>query len=241
MTDVRDRDPEIELIAEETPIGARAVPVEAPRASSLVGRALTPFRRARGRDVVGPNHRSAESSPDPDRGASKPCPDGWSSFLSSLMALIPTLWQRAIYLFAFASDQYVAETRFAVRNSEAPSGADGVTGEVGGVGGGGGMSLLSRWPQPCGRGCRHHRELHSQPRRDRRQYRGRSTSAPIFERPEADFWARLPERRDGGGPDQILEQDDQRLRRDVIGYRAGLRERLSPSGRARSDESHPRL
>ena len=53
MTDVRDREPEIELVAEETPIEARAVPVEAPR-PSLVGRALTPFRRARGREVSVP-------------------------------------------------------------------------------------------------------------------------------------------------------------------------------------------
>ena len=70
MTDVRDREREIELVAEETcQSSARAVPVVAPR-SSLVGRALTPFRRAKGREVVVPSTRAGPAGSD--RGAAQP-------------------------------------------------------------------------------------------------------------------------------------------------------------------------
>ena len=185
MTDVRDRDTEIELIAEEMPIEARAVPVEAPR-SSLVGRALTPFRRTRGRDVVVPA-TDLRISPEPfEAPRSRVRMLIILSFIA--VALVPAV-AAGIYLFAFASDQYVAETRFAVRNSEAPSGADGVTGETGGLGGGG-MSLLSGGPNLAGEDAGIIASyIHSRAAIEdiSRQVDVRA----IFQRPEADFWARL--------------------------------------------------
>ena len=184
MTDIRDREPEIELIAEETPIEARAVPVLAPR-SSLVGRALAPFRRTRGRDVAVPT-TDLRISPDP---IYEPRSRVRMVIILSIIAVvvIPTV-AAGTYLFAFASDEYVAETRFAVRNSDAPSGADGVTGEVGGMGGG--MSLLSGGPNLAGEDAGIIASyIHSRAAIEdiSRQVDVRA----IFQRPEADFWARL--------------------------------------------------
>ena len=188
MTDVRDREPEIELIAEERPVEARAVPVEAPR-SSLVGRALTPFRRAKGREIAVPT-TDLRTLPDQiDEPRSRVRMVIILSFI--LVAVLPTV-AAGIYLFAFASDQYVAETRFAVRNAEAPSGADGVTGEVGGLGGGGGAaSLLSGGPNLAGEDAGIIASyIHSRAAIEEisRQVDVRA----VFQRPEADFWARLP-------------------------------------------------
>ena len=185
MTDIRDREPEIELIAEETPAEARAVPIEAPR-SSLVGRALTPFRRTRGRDVAIPT-AERRIALDP---IEEPRSRVRMVIILSLIAVvvIPTV-AAGLYLFAFASDQYVAETRFAVRNSEAPSGADGVTGEVGGVAGG--MSLLAGGPNLAGEDAGIIASyIHSRAAIEdiSRQVDVRA----IFQRPEADFLARLP-------------------------------------------------
>ena len=186
MTDVRDREPEIELVAEETPIEARAVPVEAPR-SSLVGRALTPFRRARGREVSVPTVE-LQVLPEP---IVEPRSRVRMVVILSFIAVVvlPTV-AAGIYLFAFASDQYVAETRFAVRNAEAPSGADGVTGEVGGIGGGG-MSLLAGGPNLAGEDAGIIASyIHS--RAAIEEISRKVDVRAVFQRPEADFWARLP-------------------------------------------------
>ena len=187
MTDVRDREPEIELVAEETPIEARAVPVEAPR-SSLVGRALTPFRRAKGREVVVPT--TAPLQLLPDQIAEPRSRARMVVILSFLIVAVLPAVAAGVYLFAFASDQYVAETRFAVRNAEAPSGADGVSGEVGGVGGGA-MSLLTGGPNLAGEDAGIIASyIHS--RAAIEEISRKVDVRAIFQRPEADFWARLP-------------------------------------------------
>ena len=187
MTDVRDREPDIELVAEETPIEARAVPVEAPR-SSLVGRALTPFRRAKGREVVVPT--TAPLQLLPDQIAEPRSRARMVVILSFLIVAVLPAVAAGVYLFAFASDQYVAETRFAVRNAEAPSGADGVSGEVGGVGGGA-MSLLTGGPNLAGEDAGIIASyIHS--RAAIEEISRKVDVRAIFQRPEADFWARLP-------------------------------------------------
>ncbi len=185
MTDVRDRELEIELVAEDVPVEARAVPIVAPR-SSLVGRALTPFRRPRGREVDVP----ATELVLPDQ-IVEPRSRARMIIILSLVVvvLLPTL-AVSLYLFAFATDQYVAETRFAVRSAEAPSGSDGVAGDAGGVGGGG-MSLLSGGPNLAGEDAGIIASyIHSRAAIEdvSRQVDVRA----IFQRPEADFWARLP-------------------------------------------------
>ena len=187
MTDVRDREPEIELVAEETPIEARAVPVEAPRAS-LVGRALTPFRRAKGREVTAAP--AADLRLAPDRIVEPRSRARMLIILTFLAVVVLPSMAAGVYLFAFASDQYVAETRFAVRNAEAPGGADGVTGDAGGFGGGA-ASLLAGGPNLAGEDAGIIASyIHSRAAIDdiSRQVDVRA----IFSRPEADFWARLP-------------------------------------------------
>ena len=186
MTDVRDREPEIELIAEETPVEARAVPLVVPRAS-LVGRALTPFRRVKGREVVVP---TTELQVLPDRIEEPRSRLRLLILLSFIMVVVLPTVGAGVYLFAFASDQYVAETRFAVRNADASSGSDGVKGDVGGLAGGG-MSLLAGGPDLAGEDAGIIASyIHSRAAIEEvsRQVDVRA----IFERPEADFWARLP-------------------------------------------------
>lgn len=186
MTDIRDREPEIELVAEETRIEGRAVPVQMPRAS-LVGRALTPFKRTKSRELTVP---AAKFSISPDQLVE---PRGRFKMLIILtlfvVVALPTV-AAGVYLFAFSSDQYVAEARFAVRNAEAPSGADGVVGEVGGIGGGA-AALLGGGPNLAGEDAGIIASyIHSRAAIEdiSRQIDIRA----IFERPEADFWARLP-------------------------------------------------
>ncbi len=186
MTDVRDREPEIELVAEETPVQARAVPVEAPR-SSLVGRALTPFRRAKGREVAVP---TTDLRTLPDQIVEPRSRVRMMIILSFIIVAVLPAVAAGTYLFAFASDQYVAETRFAVRSAEAPSGADGVAGDAGGIGGGA-MSLLAGGPNLAGEDAGIIASyIHSRAAIEEisRQVDVRA----VFQRPEADFWARLP-------------------------------------------------
>ena len=187
MTDIRDRDPEIEMVAEETPIAARAVPVEAPR-PSLVGRALAPLRRGKSRQLATVPVLERQIVPET---IEEPRSRLRQFILMTIFVVVvlPTV-AAGVYLFAFASDQYVAETRFAVRNATAPSGADGVTGDAGGMGGGGAMSLLSGGPNLAGEDAGIIANyIHSRAAIEdiSRQIDVRA----IFERPEADFWARL--------------------------------------------------
>ena len=187
MTDIRDRDPEIEMVAEERPIEARAVPMEAPRAS-LVGRALAPLRRTRDRQVTIVPTINRQIVPEI---IEEPRSRLRMIILLTVLAIIviPTV-AAGVYLFAFASDQYVAETRFAVRNATAPSGADGVVGDAGGMGGGP-ASLLGGGPNLAGEDAGIIANyIHSRAAIEdvSRQIDVRT----VFQRPEADFWARLP-------------------------------------------------
>lgn len=186
MTDVRDREPEIELVAEEPQVRARAVPVEAPR-SSLVGR-LKPFRRTKGREVatvpVNELRLAHETMVEPRRRGRMVIV---LTFLA--VAVLPTV-AAGIYLFAFATDQYVAETRFAVRSADASGASDGVEGQVGGMGGGA-AALLGGGPNLAGEDAGIIASyIHS--RAAIEEVSHQVNVRAIFQRPEADFWARLP-------------------------------------------------
>lgn len=190
MTDVRDRKPEVELVAEDVRGDSRILPLEA-RPSSLVGRALAPLRRARRKEATGREVAVPEARPLlPDRIEEPRSRVRMTIVLSMIVVvLLPTV-AAGLYLFAFASDQYVAETRFAVRNASAPSGSDGVTGDVGAIGGGG-MSLLAGGPNLAGEDAGIIANyIHSRPAIEEI---GRYVDVrAIFTRPEADFWTRLP-------------------------------------------------
>ncbi len=183
MTDVREREHEIELAAEDAPIRGRADTLEPRR--SIVGRALTPFRRVRGGEIatvpaIMRDTRSAE-------------PRNRLKILVILSFIAVVLIPAAVagvYLFAISSDQYVAEARFAVRNASAPSGADGVTGEVGSVGGGA-ASLLAGGPNLAGEDANIIASyIHS--RAAIEEVSRHIDVRALYQRPEADFWARLP-------------------------------------------------
>jgi|GEM_PF-334757 len=113
MTDVRDPEP---LTATRSP-----GEVVAPR-RSLIIRALSPIRRVTGREmaVVRPatvELRDASLELEPKR--------SFSIVRWSLLVLValPT-FATMVYLFAFASDQYMAETQFMVRQAEPLVGGD---------------------------------------------------------------------------------------------------------------------
>lgn len=184
MTDVREREHEIELVAEDMPLRERAVEPDGSR-RSIVGRALTPFRRTKAQDVV----------TVPVVGRAPPIEEPRSRVKMVVVltfvavVLLPAAFA-GVYLFAFASDQFVAEARFAVRNASANSGADGVTGEVGAMGGGA-ASLLAGGPNLAGEDAQIIASyIHS--RAAIEEVSRHIDVRAIFERPEADFWARLP-------------------------------------------------
>ena len=186
MTDIRDRETDVEVATENSPVRARAVPMEAPR-SSLVSR-LAPLRRAKGRDVTTIPSTDLRLAPEL---VAEPRSRTRMVILFTFLAVViaPTV-AAGIYLFAFASDQYVAETRFAVRNADAPSGADGVKGDAGGIGGGA-MSLLAGGPNLASEDAEIIASyIHS--RAAVEEISRLVDVRAIFQRPDADFWARLP-------------------------------------------------
>ena len=187
MTDVRDREP---LSA------TRETNELAPQRRSLVARALLPIRRATGRDVaLAPptevDLRDTSTELQPKR---KFNIVGWSL---ALFVLLPILVS-AVYLFAFASDQYVAEARFMVRQTEPLLGSslDGIAlsqndskkaesdtgvsvpGMTGAIKvGGEDAEIVASY-------------IHSRAIID--DVSRTLDIRAMFQRPEADFWARLP-------------------------------------------------
>ena len=188
MTDIRDREP---LSA------TREANELVPERRSLVSRALSPIRRAAGREVaLAPRTevdlRDLTTDAQPKRSFNIV---GWSL---ALFVLLPFLTS-AVYLFAFASDQYVAETRFMVRQTEPllGSGMDGIN--VGGSdskkaeeGSGGaavpGMTGAIRLGGEDAEIVASY--IHSRAIID--DISRRLDIRAIYQRPEADFWARLP-------------------------------------------------
>ena len=186
MTDVRDREPQVEV--EEKGFEA------APR-RSLVARALAPILRRPAQDAL-------TSIPTIDlRPAVEVAPKtriGGVILLSLIViVLLPTI-AAGLYLFGVASDQYVAETRFAVRKAE-PGHMDGFGGDSdSGKGNGKGSeatisssSLLSGTASLAGEDAEIIANyIHSRAAVD--DVSGMLDIKTIYRRPEADFWARLP-------------------------------------------------
>jgi len=187
MSDVRDREPAIELKVQE---------LELPRRQTLVARALRPMQRVTGRQI--------ETRPILDPRQSDPLevrPRNRAKaaiILSMIVVILLPIAAGCVYFFAFASDQYVAETRFAVRKAEAPRGSDGMEGSganspvtsnslmSGGVNlGGENAEIIASY-------------VHSRAVIDdvSRVVNVRA----IFQRPDADFWARLP---DNASPEEL--------------------------------------
>lgn len=186
MTDVREREP---LTATRAPDE-----VVAPR-QSLVTRALSPLRRATGQDVVVKSRDTAELRDT----AFEPKPESrfklvrWSLIGFVLLPALAT----AFYLFVIASDQYVAEARFTVTQATPLVGAEM----------GGGVSSKKEEgegqaaPSPMG-ALTGTLNIGGQDAEIVASYihshaiiedvsRSLDVRA-IFQRPEADFWARLP-------------------------------------------------
>ena len=185
MTDLRDPEP---LTA------TRAHGELAPPRQGLVSRALAPIRRARGQEVVQPQPIALRETAVELRPKRSFNVIRWSLFF---VVLLPTL-AAAIYLFAFASDQYVAEARFMVSQADPLIGADlGDNGKK--DGGSGSPSAATPSPTSALSGSLNiggedaeivASYIHSRAIVDdiSRQLDLRA----IFQRPEADFWARLP-------------------------------------------------
>ena len=187
MTDVRDREP----------LSATRDPIElAPQRRSLVSRALSPIRRVTARAValapapsteVALRDTSVELQPKRGFGVV-----GWSL---ALFVLIP-FFASGIYLFGFASDQYVAETRFMVRQAEPllGGGLDGLNSgdnkKGGSESGGMAMPSLTGAVKLGGEDA----EIVASYIHSRAIIDDISRTVDVramFQRPEADFWARL--------------------------------------------------
>ncbi|MCX8252928.1 putative Vi polysaccharide export inner membrane protein VexD [Beijerinckiaceae bacterium RH AL1] len=192
MTDVRDR----ELLT-----ATRDEVAPAPQRVSLVSRALAPIRRVTGRDVA--------TAPSTDVALRDTAVDlypkrsfnfvGWSL---ALTVLVP-FFASAIYLFAFASNQYVAETRFMVRQTEPllGGGLDGInTNENSKRGSDSGNTVpgmtgaikLGGEDAEIVASYIHSRAIIDDISRT-------IDVRAVFQRPEADFWARL--KRDASAED----------------------------------------
>jgi capsular polysaccharide transport system permease protein len=109
MTDVRDRQARLDLAQPDVEVST-----EPSTRRSLVARALSPMRRRSGQDLVVPGADLPDGSfaPTPSTGY------GGVILLSLLLVVVAPVIAAGVYLFGIASNQYVAETRFAVRKSE---------------------------------------------------------------------------------------------------------------------------
>ncbi len=183
MTDVRDGEPQLELKEKD----AAGLPAR----RSLVSRAFTPMRRRAEQETAfsgGVLELRADGQIDilPKRRSKRVV------ILSLIAVVFFPVVASGVYLFAYATDQYVAETRFAVRKSEAPRGSDGVDAPGGGSTTVATSSLLSGGLNLAGEDAEIVASyIHSRAAVDdvsrMLDLRG------IFQRPEADFWARLPD------------------------------------------------
>lgn len=180
MTDVRDREPQVEL--DEVELKQQDIVV--PQRRSLVARALAPMRRRSSQELVpaapyAPAPTTYEA-PEPKRGA------GRIIILSLILVVLLPTAAAGVYFFAIASNQYVSEARFAVRKAEASaSGGLEASGDVSS------SSLLSGTTSLAGEDAEIIANyIHSRAAVD--DVSRRIDVRAIFQRPEADFWARLP-------------------------------------------------
>lgn len=201
MTDVRDPDPQTEQ---------RTRTVETPMRQTFVSRALAPIRRGKGQEV------EAKRSQDVALPTSDPfIPAVKRKFpivrLSLFLVVLLPILVGGLYLFGFASDQYVAETRFAVRQADplpygnnmeglglgssggSDAGSKGGSASSGSLGGGGAASsVLSGGGDLAGPEAAIVADyIHSRAVVD--DVSKLIDVRAIFQRPEADFWARFPQ------------------------------------------------
>ncbi len=175
MTEVRDRDRLVEI----------TTPEPAPQ-RSLVAWALSPVRRRGTQELaVATETVPRLRSPAAVRVETRRGPLRWIVASMILVVVLPLI-AAGVYLFAFASDQYVAEMRFAVRKAETPHGSDGVeaSGTVTS------SSLLSGGASLAGEDA----EIIANYIHSRAAIEDVSRTLDvrtIYQRPEADFWARL--------------------------------------------------
>ena len=189
MTDVRDPEPLTATRAPGEVVSQR---------QSLITRALSPIRRVAGREVALANpgalelrDTSVELQPKRKFNIVR-----WSLLLCVLLPAIASV----LYLFLVASDQYVAETRFMVRQAEPLTGGGGgamtSTGEKKEAGG---ASAMASSPAAAMSGTFNlggedaeivASYIHSRSIID--DISRTLDVRAIFQRPEADFWARLP-------------------------------------------------
>ena len=205
MTDVRDRDPPIDLKAEPD-----ATPVRMPAVSPLhiaelkipdVPAPGTLAPAVHGKDLEPAHRTEIEARGDIDlRGGLAPVTrpkrrfrlGGWS-FIA--IVVLPIL-AAGVYFFAIARDQYTAEASFAVRQAESVSTSD-LSG--GGSAGGGASSqpvtagsIMAGTANLGGQDA----EIVANYIHSRAIIDALSQSIDIraiYRRPEADFWARLPD------------------------------------------------
>ncbi len=198
MTDVRDRSPAIETDRPTADAAEPIAPIVAERSfaepavapqRSLVARALAPVRRRARQEVVSP--RALEPRVLEDPGIKEKRRVRLAVIASIVTVVLLPILASGIYLFAFASDQYVADMRFVVRKADAPRNADGVA-SSGGSGGGSvtSSSLLSGGANLSGEDA----EIIANYIHSRAAIEDVSRTVDveaIYQRPEADFWARL--------------------------------------------------
>ena len=194
MSDVRDRSSGAEAVEEVRPateVASRSAPLVAERGfaepaviprRSLVARVLAPARRSAGGAVV----VARAPLTDPRVGEQRRL--RFAVIVSLIVVILLPILASGVYLFALASDQYVADMRFVVRKADAPRNADGMASPGGNsvsstslLAGGAGMSsedaeIVANY-------------IHS---RAAIEDISRTVDVEaIYHRPEADFFARL--------------------------------------------------
>lgn len=175
MTDVRD--PEPRLDERRLDVSLRA---------TLVSRALAPIRRATGYDLATKSPGEVDLSVD----RSLDLEIGTKSYAgiirwSFIFVVLAPMFMAGVYFFLWASDQYVAEARFAVRQADPVSGMS-TSGEKGGESSSGGLSadLKTQDASIVANYIKSRAIIDDVSRK--------LNIREIFQRPEADAIARLP-------------------------------------------------
>ncbi len=186
MTNVRETEHAAEVVAPEIV----APEMEITPRQTLVARALEPIRRVASRDLAPASKGNLQlrvSDPFKLQPVKKINFIRWSAFLVIALPMFVT----AVYLFFIASDQYVAEMRFAVRQAGAMAGQSPKTSDEGkGTGSTGGAFSLGL-PDLGGEDA----EIVANYIHSRAIIEDISNTVDvraIFHRPNADIWARLP-------------------------------------------------
>ena len=187
VTDVLDREPQVDVARSVEPN------VAPPPRRSRVARALTPILRRSAHNALA-LIPSVESRPDVLVDIAPKSRFRGLIALSLIVTVLAPTVASGLYLFGIASDQYVAETRFAVRKAE-PSHMEGFSDNDTARGNKGqavsSSSLLSGTASLAGEDAEIIANyIHSRAAVD--DVSAMLDLKSIYRRPEADFWARLP-------------------------------------------------